>query len=234
MVNGMSVEQAGSAAPAFRRAELLDYSAVFITVGLIMLIIAGTIQPLRLLFTVAFTFFVPGRAIVSNWPRVARWSAIGMPIAFSLGSLTLIATVALWLGFWHPMELFALEALASLTGLGAGITRRRWSSLKEMAKAMARSEKDDIPGPGFDTRIDNPDYRHQNVDARNGPPTYGTRNFDRPDFRDRELTGGNWNDDPTRRREPEDFQNYHREPGDTRRQIPGPHRESPSDPRRYR
>jgi hypothetical protein len=110
---------------AFRRPELLDGLAGLVAVGLVALIGVGGLQPLRLLFALAFTFFVPGRAIVANWPRVERWSAVGMPIVFSLGSLALMATVSLWLGLWHPMALFALAAAASLAGLGVGITRRR-------------------------------------------------------------------------------------------------------------
>lgn len=108
-----------------RRAELLDCLAGLVAIGLVLLILTGGIQPLRLLFALAFTFFVPGRAIVTNWPRLERWSAVGMPMVFSLGSLALTATVSLWLGLWHPMALFALAAAASLAGLGVGITRRR-------------------------------------------------------------------------------------------------------------
>jgi hypothetical protein len=114
----------GKAGPS-RRAELLDCLAGLVAIGLDVLVLVGGIQPLRLLFALAFTFFVPGRAIVTNWPRVERWSAVGMPIVFSLGSLTLMATVSLWLGLWHPMALFALVSAASLAGLGVGITRRR-------------------------------------------------------------------------------------------------------------
>jgi hypothetical protein len=114
----------GKAGPS-RRAELLDCLAGLVAIGLNVLVLVGGIQPLRLLFALAFTFFVPGRAIVTNWPRVERWSAIGMPIVFSLGSLTLIATVSLWLGLWQPMALFALAAAASLAGLIVGIARRR-------------------------------------------------------------------------------------------------------------
>ena len=80
---------------------------------------------LRLLLALLFTFFVPGRAIVSNWPRVARWSAVGMSIVFSLAALGLLATVTLWLGLWHPLALFIVEAVASLAGLIVGIIRRR-------------------------------------------------------------------------------------------------------------
>lgn len=80
---------------------------------------------LRLLLALLFTFFVPGRAIVSNWPRVARWSGVGMSIVFSLGVLTLLATVSLWIGLWNPLALFSVVAVASLGGLITGIVRRQ-------------------------------------------------------------------------------------------------------------
>lgn len=92
---------------------------------LLLLVVVNFSATLRLLLTALFTFFVPGRAIVSNWPRVARWSAVGMSIAFSLGVLTLLATSTLWAGLWHPLTLFLAEALASLVGLSIGIIRRR-------------------------------------------------------------------------------------------------------------
>ena len=92
--------------------------------ALILLVAVNFFPPLRLLLAVAFTFFVPGRAIVSNWPRMARWSGVGMSIVFSVGVLTLLATVALWAGWWHPLALFLIEAIVSLAGLANGIVRR--------------------------------------------------------------------------------------------------------------
>jgi uncharacterized membrane protein HdeD (DUF308 family) len=111
--------------PASRRAIRLDVVACAIAVALGLLVAVDFSAPLRLLLALLFTFFVPGRAIVSNWPRVARWSAVGMSIVFSLGVLTLLATVTLWLGLWNPLALFGVEAVASLAGLTAGIIRRQ-------------------------------------------------------------------------------------------------------------
>jgi hypothetical protein len=31
----------------------------------------------RILLVLVFTFFVPGRAIITNFPRMARWSDLG-------------------------------------------------------------------------------------------------------------------------------------------------------------
>lgn len=110
---------------AAMRAEALDLLAAYIAGWLIVLIDMGRIGPARVMLALAFTFFVPGRAIVTNWPRAARWSAVGMPVVMSLAVTALAAMVALWAHFWHPLLLFQIEAWLSLAGLGVGIARRR-------------------------------------------------------------------------------------------------------------
>jgi hypothetical protein len=121
----VSLWSAAPVAPAARRAERLDLLACGIALALILLVVVDFSAGLRLLLALLFTFYVPGRAIVSNWPRVARWSGIGMSVAFSLGLLTLLATVTLWIGFWHPLGLFVAEAVISLAGLANGVVTRR-------------------------------------------------------------------------------------------------------------
>jgi hypothetical protein len=115
----------GPSAPAARRAEWFDLAACGIAVALLLLITVDFSGALRLLLALLFTFFVPGRAIVSNWPRMAHWSSVGMSVVFSLGALTLLATFALWTGFWHPLTLFVAEAFISLAGISIAIVRRR-------------------------------------------------------------------------------------------------------------
>jgi uncharacterized membrane protein len=124
-MRGVSIWSTGPDAPASQRAERLDLAACGIALALILLVSVDFSQALRLLLALLFTFFVPGRAIVSNWPRVARWSGVGMSIVFSLCVLTLLATVTLWVGLWHPMALFMAEAVVSLGGLAIAIVRRR-------------------------------------------------------------------------------------------------------------
>lgn len=115
----------GTLAPAARRAELLDVLAAVIAVALLVLVAADASGPLRILLVLAFTFFVPGRAIITNYPRMARWSDLGTSIVVSLGVLAFLATVTLWARFWHPLGLFQVEAVLSLAGLAVGIVRRR-------------------------------------------------------------------------------------------------------------
>jgi hypothetical protein len=113
--------------PAAQRAEVLDLLAVLVAAGLLALVaVAGPTLP-RILLTLGFTFFVPGRAIVSHWPRLARWSQVGMSIVFSLSALTLVAMTALWAHYWHPVGIFQVEAALSLVALIAALARRRRS-----------------------------------------------------------------------------------------------------------
>jgi hypothetical protein len=104
--------------------DALDLLAALIAVGLIVLVYQGWSGPPRVLLALGFTFFVPGRAIVTNWRQTADWSEVAMPMLFSLAVLTLVAMVALWAHFWHPLGLFQIEAGLSLAALSIGVARR--------------------------------------------------------------------------------------------------------------
>jgi hypothetical protein len=103
---------------------VLDLAAILIAGALLVLIYWGGSGILRILLALGFAFFVPGRAIVTNWPRMARWSEVAMPIVLSLTLLTLLATITLWASFWRPMDLFQAEAWLSLVGLYFGLAHR--------------------------------------------------------------------------------------------------------------
>jgi len=102
----------------------LDLSAGLVAIGLLALSYLGKSDLPRILLTLGFTFFVPGRAIVTNWPRMTSWSKVAMPMVLSLALLTFLATITLWLHVWKPMDLFQAEAGLSLAGLCLGIARR--------------------------------------------------------------------------------------------------------------
>jgi peptidoglycan/LPS O-acetylase OafA/YrhL len=120
-----------SAGPVSQLRDLLDAAGVAVCVGLIGLVIEGAVGPVRILLTLAFAFFVPGRAIVTNWPRFAYWSEFGMSIVLSLALLALVATVALWAHEWHPVGLFEIEAPLSVAALAVGMIRRHRGSEAE-------------------------------------------------------------------------------------------------------
>lgn len=109
---------------AWQVGDALDLLAAVIAVALIVLVARGWTGPPRLLLALGFAFFVPGRAIVTNWRQTADWSEVGIPMLFSLALLTLVAMVALWAHYWHPLGLFQVEAGLSLAALGIGMVRR--------------------------------------------------------------------------------------------------------------
>ena len=109
---------------AWKVGDTLDLLAALIAVVLIVLAARGWSGPPRVLLALGFAFFVPGRAIVTNWRQTAGWSEVGMPMVLSLAVLTLVAMVALWAHFWHPLGIFQVEARLSLGALGVGTVRR--------------------------------------------------------------------------------------------------------------
>ena len=112
-------------------AEVLDLVAAIIAASLIAVIYLNRVGPGRIVLALGFIFFVPGRAIVANWPRMARWSEAAMPIVISLTVTGLMAMVALWVHLWRPLQIFEIEALLSLAALVLSITRRRRLGLFE-------------------------------------------------------------------------------------------------------
>jgi hypothetical protein len=102
----------------------LDLTAGLIAIGLLALSYLGESGLPRILLTLGFAFFVPGRAIVTNWPRMTSWSKLAMPMILSLALLTLLATIALWAHVWKPIPLFQAEACLSVVGLCLGLVRR--------------------------------------------------------------------------------------------------------------
>lgn len=115
---------ARSTRPAAQLHDLSDLAGVVIAVGLIGLVAEGGSGIARIVLALAFVSFVPGRAVVSNWPRLAHWSQFGMSVVLSLAILTFVATAALWVHAWHPVGLFLIEASLSTVALVAGMLRR--------------------------------------------------------------------------------------------------------------
>jgi hypothetical protein len=104
--------------------DALDLAAVAVSVGLLGLVAEHASGAPRILLALAFAFFAPGRAIVTNWPRIAYWSEFGMSLVLSLTLLTLVATATLWAHEWHPVGIFEIEALLSVVAIAVGMARR--------------------------------------------------------------------------------------------------------------
>jgi uncharacterized membrane protein len=123
-LHAMVADASRTAALAARAGDLFDLASIVISVGLVGLVAEGAAGILRIVLALAFAFFVPGRAVVTNWPRLAHWSQFAMSVILSLAILALAATVALWVHAWHPVGLFEVEAGLSAVAVVAGMARR--------------------------------------------------------------------------------------------------------------
>jgi uncharacterized membrane protein len=106
------------------RADIIDTLCVMAALVVLMFMLANQAGGLRTFAAFCFAFFVPGRAIVTNWARLAEWSDIGMSVVLSLALVTSVSLLTLWLKYWHPIGLFQVEAALSVAGLGTAIGRR--------------------------------------------------------------------------------------------------------------
>jgi hypothetical protein len=104
--------------------DVLDLLAATVTISVLVVSATGHSGLPRIALTTAFSFFAPGRAIVSNWPMLARWSQTAMSMILSVTVLTLIATIALWSHAWNVPAIFQIEAWLTLVALAVGIGRR--------------------------------------------------------------------------------------------------------------
>jgi hypothetical protein len=125
-VSNGSIIPSSPARPDQDIGDVLDLIAALNTVALAALVHSGRDGIPRILLTLGFAVFVPGRAIVTNWPRMSRWSEAAITVTLSLAVLALAAMVSLWAHLWHPIGLFYGEAALCLAGLIAGQIRRRW------------------------------------------------------------------------------------------------------------
>lgn len=107
--------------------DLIDVMSIAVAAAIAVSVATNERGAFRAVVGVAFALFVPGRSIVSNWPKMEERSHIAASVLFSVASLTLIATVTLWMGFWHPLGLLEVECAVSTVALFVAIVRRRRS-----------------------------------------------------------------------------------------------------------
>jgi uncharacterized membrane protein len=105
--------------------DVLDLAAVAVTAAVAVAVATGERSAFRTVVAIIFALYVPGRAVVSNWPGLAARSHIGLSILFSLSILTLLATVTLWLGYWRPLGLLEVECAIVGVALFTALWRKR-------------------------------------------------------------------------------------------------------------
>jgi len=118
--------------------DVIDLSAALAAIGLLALVYADRTGVPRVLLALGFAFFVPGRAIVTNWSRMARWSEAAIAVVLSAAVIGLLAAATLWARVWNPVALLSVEAWISIAGLGLGVARRHVPALSGQAASRPR------------------------------------------------------------------------------------------------
>ena len=72
-------------------ALVLDGSALAIVFTLSLLLLMDVKGPERVILALAFTWFDPGRAIVSNWPAARDRSQIALSVVLSISILVVVS-----------------------------------------------------------------------------------------------------------------------------------------------
>jgi uncharacterized membrane protein len=107
------------------RDDMIDMGCIAVAVAVAVAVATGERSAFRAVVGVVFALYVPGRSIVSNWPRMAARSNVAASVLFSLSILTLFATLTLWAGYWHPLGLLEVECVAVGIALFTALLRRR-------------------------------------------------------------------------------------------------------------
>jgi hypothetical protein len=192
--------------------DALDLAAVAVSVGLLGLVAEHANGPPRILLALAFAFFAPGRAIVTNWPRIAYWSEFGMSLVLSLTVLTLVATTTLWAHEWHPVGIFEIEALVSVVAVAVG---------------MARRHQRDVTEPSHRARPEAPDRRTPSGQPRDGLEWHRRRD---PDGLDRRTPSGQPRNPQPRNPQPRNPPSRYPQPRNPPSRYPQPRNAQPRNP----
>ena len=87
----------------FEGSDLIDAACLGVIAVLLVAVLVDERNAVRVLAAIAFTLFVPGRAVITNWPILSTRSPITASILFSLAILTFVATITLWSNLWAKL-----------------------------------------------------------------------------------------------------------------------------------
>jgi uncharacterized membrane protein len=102
-----------------------DGAAMVITAALAVMLLVDTTGTVRVLLAVSFLCYVPGRALVANWPAAQARSQVALPVVLSISIVTLVSVVGLWVHVWEPIVQFGVMAAASVAAIAVAMLRRR-------------------------------------------------------------------------------------------------------------
>lgn len=108
--------------PGFR-SVVLDLSALAVIIALSVVLALGTTGPGRVLLSLTFLLFVPGRAVVSLLPFARRSPSLALCVVSGISILVIASVVALFLHLWQPEALYGVEAGLSFVAILLSIGR---------------------------------------------------------------------------------------------------------------
>ena len=85
--------------------DLVDLGCLAVTVAIAVAVATNQQVPFAPLSALPSPSTCRVESIVSNWPAMAARSQVAASVLFSLSVLTLLATLTLWAGYWHPLGL---------------------------------------------------------------------------------------------------------------------------------
>jgi len=100
-----------------RDAWIADGAAVAVSIALAVMIDVGASGVVRVVLALAFVCYVPGRAVIANWPSAQARSQVALPVVLSVSIVTLVSVIGLWMHAWSPLAQFRLEAAASVAAI---------------------------------------------------------------------------------------------------------------------
>lgn len=106
--------------------RLLHLTAAAITAAALVAAALGGASVPRALVILSWLITVPGWVVVALLPvRLDGTSRVALAVALSLAVTTSLASLSLWLEFWHPRALLYAAAAACFVGLATALARRQ-------------------------------------------------------------------------------------------------------------
>lgn len=99
----------------------LDVVMLILTAGALAAIVVDASGPIRWPLVFAAVTLVPGSAIMSRIPVNDVGAYLGLAVALSFAVGVVGSTLTVWIGWWHPLVLGGLIAVASCVALALDI-----------------------------------------------------------------------------------------------------------------
>jgi uncharacterized membrane protein len=104
--------------------DLVDLFCLMVVAALVITAALDEASTVRAIAAGIFVLFVPGRALTTNLSGPAARSIVASSVLLSLTTLIFVATIALWVHAWHPLDIFYFESGLVVIALIVGLVRR--------------------------------------------------------------------------------------------------------------